>query len=243
MSRAQTNTLHARIRSSIERKILSGAWKPGDRIPFEHELMEKYQCSRMTVSKAIAELVSAGLVVRRRRAGSFVAQPPVHLSILDIPDIQAEIRQRGQDYAYRLLSRTERKPARGNGDEEGLAQGGKLLELECLHSANAQPFAYERRLIALKAAPSALRADFTNVSPGAWLLEHVPWTQAEHRVSAINADRAMANALGVRANAACLKLERRTWRGEVPVTHVVQTFHGDTYHLAGSFTPTRARRR
>ena len=109
--RPDTNTLYARIRSNIERKILSGAWKPGDRIPFEHELMEKYQCSRMTVNKAIAELVSAGLVVRRRRAGSFVAQPPVHLSILDIPDIQAEIRRRGQDYSYKLISCAVRKPA------------------------------------------------------------------------------------------------------------------------------------
>ncbi len=232
-----------RIRFDIEARIRSGDWKPGDRIPFEHELMEKYQCSRMTVSKAIAELVSAGLVVRRRRAGSFVAQPPVHLSILDIPDIQAEIRQRGQDYSYRLLSRTERKPARGAGDEQALANGGALLELECLHSANAQPFAHEHRLIALKAVPDALHADFVRISPGAWLLDHVPWTQAEHRVAAVNADRAMASALGVPARAACLKLERRTWRGAVPITHVVQTFHGDSYHLAGSFTPTRARRR
>lgn len=241
--RPDTNTLHARIRSNIERKILSGAWKPGDRIPFEHELMEKYQCSRMTVNKAIAELVSAGLVVRRRRAGSFVAQPPVHLSILDIPDIQAEIRQRGQDYSYKLISRAVRKPARGNADEQALADGGALLAVECLHSANKRPFALERRLIALKAVPSAAEADFAHIAPGAWLLNHVPWTQAEHRVSAVNADAKVSGALAIDPHAACLRLERRTWRNGVAITHVVQTFAGESYHLAGSFTPTRAKRR
>jgi GntR family histidine utilization transcriptional repressor len=238
-----SDTLHARIRSSIERRILSGAWKPGDRIPFEHELMEKHQCSRMTVSKAIADLVSAGLVVRRRRAGSFVAPPPVHLSILDIPDIQAEIRQRGQDYSYKLLARAVRKPARGNADEQALADDGSLLAVECLHSANKRPFALERRLIALKAVPSAADADFAHMSPGAWLLDHVPWTQAEHRVSAVSADAAMSDALEIDPRAACLRLERRTWRNGVAITHVVQTFAGESYHLAGSFMPTRAKRR
>ena len=63
-------TLHERIRKGIESRILSGELKPGDRIPFEHELMEQYSCSRMTVNKAVIELVNRGLIVRRRRAGS-----------------------------------------------------------------------------------------------------------------------------------------------------------------------------
>lgn len=205
--------------------------------------MGKYQCSRMTVNKAIAELVSAGLVVRRRRAGSFVAQPPVHLSILDIPDIQGEIRQRGQDYSYKLIARAVRKPVRSHADEQALADGGSLLVVECLHSANKRPFALERRLIALKSVPQAAEADFALVSPGAWLLDHVPWTQAEHRVSAVNADDAVSGALAIDPQAACLRLERRTWRNGVAITHVVQTFAGESYHLAGSFTPTRAKRR
>jgi len=53
-------TLHLQIRSNIEKQILSGAWKPGHRIPFEHELVQQYGCSRMTVNKAIGELVNVG---------------------------------------------------------------------------------------------------------------------------------------------------------------------------------------
>ena len=48
--------LHRRIRSDIAERILSGEWPPGFRIPFEHELMADYDCSRMTVSKALAPL-------------------------------------------------------------------------------------------------------------------------------------------------------------------------------------------
>jgi GntR family histidine utilization transcriptional repressor len=84
--------LHRRIRSDIAERILSGEWPPGFRIPFEHELMADYDCSRMTVSKALAPLAERGMIVRRKRFGSFVARPRIHSVLLDIPDIQAEIR-------------------------------------------------------------------------------------------------------------------------------------------------------
>jgi DNA-binding transcriptional regulator YhcF (GntR family) len=72
-------TLNHRIRSDIEGRIRSGEWPPGHRIPFEHELMAQYACSRMTVNKVLAMLADAGMIERRRRAGSFVARPHPHM--------------------------------------------------------------------------------------------------------------------------------------------------------------------
>ena len=62
-------TLYKRIRLDIETRILTGEWPPGHRIPFEHQLMPRYRCSRMTVNKALSELAQADLIERRRRAG------------------------------------------------------------------------------------------------------------------------------------------------------------------------------
>ena len=64
------SSLHEKIRETIEGKILSGAWAPGYRIPFERDLMSRYGCARMTVNRALGSLVDAGLIVRRRRVGS-----------------------------------------------------------------------------------------------------------------------------------------------------------------------------
>ena len=64
--------LYQKIRDAIETKIMSGALRPGDRIPIEHELMAEYGCSRMTVNKALSSLAAAGLISRQRRRGSFV---------------------------------------------------------------------------------------------------------------------------------------------------------------------------
>ncbi len=232
-----SSILHRRIRADIERRILTGEWHPGDRIPFEHELMAQYRCARMTVSKAIASLVEAGLIVRRRRAGSFVAQPRIHSVILEIPDIQAEITARGEHYGLRLLSRRRRKPVASSPEEKTLAGKGDLLALRCIHLANGRPFALEDRLISLASVPQAEHVDFTVESPGTWLLGHVPWTQAEHRITAVNADRDTARTLDIGLHTACLALDRRTWRASAHITHVRQLFPGTHYDLIARFTP------
>ena len=229
--------LHQRIRAEIEARIRSGAWPPGHRVPFEAELMSQYGCARMTVSKAMTALVEAGLIVRRKRAGSFVAQPKVHAPVLNIPDIQAEIEARGQAYAFRLLARHVRDADPSADGEVELAAGGRLLALDGVHEANGRPFALERRLVALAAAPQMETADFATITPGAWLLEHVAWTEAESRISAVNADVEDARLLALDEGAACLVVVRRTWREGRGVTRVRQVFPGEVYDLVARFGP------
>jgi GntR family transcriptional regulator, histidine utilization repressor len=230
-------TLHQRIRSDIERRILTGTWPPGHRIPFEHEIMAQYGCARMTVNKAIASLVHAGLIVRRRKVGSFVAQPRVQSAILEIPDIQATIGARGETYGLKLLSSRRRKPGSRHAQEKVLAAKGDLLDVRCLHLADGKPFALEERLISLGAVPEAADVDFSSEPPGTWLLGHVPWTEAEHRIEAVGADAETAHALSIDSGSACLLLERRTWRGREHITHVRQFFAGAAYALVARFTP------
>lgn len=230
-------SLHQRIRSDIEARIRSGEWPPGYKVPFETELMGQYGCARMTVSKAMAALVEAGLINRRKRAGSFVARPKVHAPVLNIPDIQSAILARGETYAFRLLSSAVRSARRDAPEEIELAAGGKLLDLEGVHDAGGRPFALERRLISLKIAPDAAIADLSATPPGAWLLEHVAWTEAESRISAVNADADVAGLLDLDEGAACLVVDRRTWRGGEHVTRVRQAFPGEAYDLVARFGP------
>lgn len=232
--------LHEHIRSGIEADILSGALSPGMRLPTEHALMQQYGCSRMTVNKALSALAVAGLIDRRKRAGSFVARPRVHSMVLDIPDLAAEIEQRGQRYRYELVRRTVRPPDAAQPTEGALAGAGELLELEGTHFADDDAFAFEERLISLAAVPDAREADFQLLSPGAWLLRHVPWTEAELRVAATGADRAVARRLAVAVATPCLLVERRTWRSDEGVTLVRQFFVGTSYDLLARFGPSRS---
>lgn len=61
-----------KIASDIKEDILKGNYKPNEQLPFEKELCEKYNASRMTVKKALDLLVAEGLIVKRRGSGSFI---------------------------------------------------------------------------------------------------------------------------------------------------------------------------
>ncbi len=232
--------LHQRIRAEIEAKILSGEWQPGHRIPVEHELMAQYGCARMTVNKALSALAEAGLIVRRKRAGSFVARPQLHAMVLDIPDLQSEVIARGDAYDFRLLRRQVR-PGRPHVAEELelVLAGEPLLVLDGLHRVNGQPLGFETRLVNLEAAPEMEAVDFSALSPGTWLLQHVAWTEAENRISAVAADARVAQALEIPAGTACLAVDRRTWRGGERITTVRQVFPGEAYDLVARFGPSQ----
>lgn len=236
---AKPTSLQQKIRSDIESKILSGAWAPGFRIPVEHELMERYGCARMTVSQALSGLVQAGLLVRRKRGGSFVAEQHFQSVVLDIPDIRADILSRGASYSLKLLSREIRRPE--NEEEKWLAGRDRLIALRCLHLANESPFALEQRLINLRNVPEAAEVEFSVEPPGTWLLAHVAWSQAENRITAIGADRATAKLLNLDAGAPCLAIERRTWRGSARITQVRQVFPAPVLELVARFNPATRR--
>jgi GntR family transcriptional regulator, histidine utilization repressor len=236
-----TISLHDRITSDIESRILNGELAPGDRIPTEAELMLRFDCARMTVNKALSNLTTSGLLERRKRAGTFVASPKLHSMILDVPDLQQEVLRRGQSYDYRLLKSRRRRPARRNDAEAMLAGSGDLLDLEGIHLANGKPLATESRLISLAAVPSILDANLQTVAPGTWLLQNVPWTEVATRISALAADDETASLLDVGFKTACLSIERRTWRGAEQITSVRQTFRGDAYDLIARFSSTNPR--
>ena len=228
--------LHQRIRSEVEARILSGEWPPGHRIPFEHELTAQYRCSRMTVSKALSELADAGLIERRRKAGSFVRRPLAQSAVLEIRDIADEVASLGRAYGYQRLRRAERGATSRDAERLGVAEGEKILALRCRHDADGRPFCLEDRLIHLGPAPEASSETFAADSPGAWLLARIPWTSAEHRIRAEAAGVA-GPALGLPAGAPCLVVERRTLLGDLPVTAVRLIYPGAAHELVARFSP------
>lgn len=69
------------IAEDIRNRILSGKYNPNEQLPLEKEMCEQYGVSRITIKKAVDELVTQGLVIKRRGSGTFV-------KALDDDDVQ-----------------------------------------------------------------------------------------------------------------------------------------------------------
>lgn len=228
-------SLHQRILNEVEGSILSGEWSPGHRIPFEHELMASYGCSRMTVNKALGELVRKGLIERRRKAGTYVRFPHVQSAVMEIHDLRREVQALGLPYRYSMIERRVRPLTEADRDRIDLPLPAQVLETVCVHHAGERPFCLERRLISLATVPAAAGEMFEDAPPGTWLLSKVPWSLAEHRIRAENASAADAQRLGIAPMSACLVIERRTRIGEAPITHATLAYPGGSHELVAQF--------
>ncbi|OOM77319.1 HTH-type transcriptional regulator GmuR [Clostridium puniceum] len=60
------------IAQDIRQAILSGKYSPNEQLPLEKEMCSSYGVSRITIKKAVDELVIQGLVIKRRGSGTFV---------------------------------------------------------------------------------------------------------------------------------------------------------------------------
>lgn len=230
--------IYQEIQRDIEHKIMSGDWMPGDRVPAEHELVKIYNCSRMTVNKAISSLAASGLIVRKRRSGSFVAVPRMDEPLLTIRDIRAEILSIDRAYSFTIPSRSIRTISDPiDATHMGVPLGTRMLCLEVVHHADKLPFTLESRQINLTTVPEAENETFQTLPPGTWLLVHVPWTDGEHSVRAISADDVIAKQLRVASGTACMSIARRTWRASNLVTFVRLIYPGERHRFVVRFSP------
>jgi GntR family histidine utilization transcriptional repressor len=189
----------------------------------------------MTISKAIGALAERGFVVRRRRAGTVVSVPRMQESVLEIHDIEAEIVAAGHEYRFERLVLQTRRATKSDAAALKIAANTRVLAVSGVHRAGGVAHALEERLINLDSVPDAAQERFTDVSPGRWLLTRMPWTDAEHQISAVNADRATAQRLEIADGKACLCIERRTWLDEQRITYVRLMYPCDQHRLIGRF--------
>jgi len=223
------------IHDSLRAMIISGAWPPGFKLPSEPELARSFDCARMTIGKALAALADKGFITRRRRAGTTVNAPRPQETVLEIHDIEAEVRAAGHEYRYECLEREARPATADDAALLNVAIGTPVLGLAGLHRTDGRPHALEERLINLQAVPDARRERFSRVSPGGWLLSRIPWTEAEHQISALNANSLIAQRLEIARHKACLCIERRTWHQGRRITYVRLIYPCDQHRLVARF--------
>ena len=74
--------VHGTIVLAIGEDIVRGEIKPGERLPREAELIERFQASRTAIREAMKVLTAKGLVLARQRAGTKV-RPRAEWDLLD----------------------------------------------------------------------------------------------------------------------------------------------------------------
>ncbi|WP_423194815.1 MULTISPECIES: histidine utilization repressor [unclassified Cupriavidus] len=227
--------LYQQVKDYIAREIQSGAWRPGDRVPSEQELVTRFSVSRMTVNRALRELAEQGRVVRVAGVGTFVAEHKPQSTLLSVVNLQDEIRMRGHNYACDVILVERVAASIEVAAALDLRTGESVFHSVCVHREDGVPIQLEDRYVNPRVAPDFIHQDFRDTQPGEYLLRNVPYDQVEHVVDAIAATPEQAAYLEMPVTQPCLLLTRRTWTRGVPVTFVRCLHPGNRYRLGSRF--------
>lgn len=222
-----------RLRLAIEK----GEFRPGDLLPSESGINNRFGVSRTTSRAALDSLEQQGLVRRRSGRGSIVLPTRLDQPLDSLTSFAEDMRARGHTPGYRT-HRVTRVPAGAEVAEAlAIAAGSSVLCIDRTMLADAEPIALSRvilnqRLFGGHRTPKI--ADLDRGSLYEWLrtMCGISLVSGEEVIEAAVADGVAAEALGVPRRAPLLVV-RRTSRdpGGVPVEHVVTQYLASRYRL------------
>ena len=226
---------YEQVKAWIRQHIASGDWKPGDPVPSEAALMERFGVSRMTAHRALRELATEGLVTRVQGSGTRVAELHRISSRLVIRDIHEEVTERGHVHSTRVVLVAEEKAGAELAESLAVRKGARVFHTVLVHLENGVPIQYEDRYVNPAAAPAYLKTDFAQTSPTLHLLQHAPLTEASYAIEACLPTAEEAAHLAVAPGEPCLAMMRRTVSGAHVASVARLVYPGTRYSFAGQF--------
>lgn len=195
------------IAETLSADIASGHYRPGDKLPTEHQLSARFGVNRHTVRHALATMAAAGTVHARRGAGVYVALVPTDYPLGRRVRFHQNVLASGRTPSREIL-RIETRPSDAREAETlALAVGEAVHVVEGLSLADGVPLAKFRSIFPAPRFPD-LPAAMTRVSSVTQALAEgglADYTRASTRLTAKAADAILSLQLRVAEGAPVLR--------------------------------------
>ena len=210
--------LYQQLKELIQKSIISEELKPGDQILTESELSEKYGVSRITVRKAVSELVDERVLLKIQGKGTFVRSMPISDPIKETINFSTLCQMQGMTPSARVLQQEMVRAQEYELEFFSLPPGSYVVHLRRLRLANDIPVLIET----------------DNFHPAMSMLISEDMTQSLYRVlekynsvpakvrNAVGIHYATAEEaaiLGIAANTPLLKNQSRVYGGDGKPLH------------------------
>ncbi|WP_300038794.1 GntR family transcriptional regulator [uncultured Roseobacter sp.] len=221
---------YVQLRRRLEAGIEDGILTPNSSLPPEREIAEITDLSRVTVRKAIQELVREGTVEQRQGSGSFVREPVarVEQSLSQLTSFTEDMQQRGLQTTSKWLERGIFMPSPDEVLTLDLAPGDQVSRIYRLREAGGRPMALERAALPLDILPNP-----TAVTTSLYELlaqSGVRPVRAVQKISAINLEATEADLLNVAEGTAGLRIQRTSYLQNGRVAELTRSiYRGDAY--------------
>ncbi len=221
---------YVQLRQRLEEGIAEGILPPNSSLPPEREIAELTDLSRVTVRKAIQELVRKGAVEQRQGSGSFVREPVarVEQSLSHLTSFTEDMERRGMKTTSTWLERGIFLPSPDEMMALGLSANAQVARIHRLRAAGGRPMALERASLPLDILPNP-----TEVTGSLYaFLDQSGFrpVRAIQKISAINLEETEAGLLDVAEGTAGLRIQRTSYLESGRVAELTRSiYHGEAY--------------
>jgi GntR family transcriptional regulator len=203
--------LYEQIKTLLTHSLVAGEWRPGELIPSEFELAERYQVSQGTVRKAVDSLADENILIRRQGKGTFVASHEAEVINrrflrLTSVDGKKELLQ------SELISCTKSKADSKVADLLSIKVNTGVIEIKRLLTFSGRPLIYDHIVVPAKSFKglNGTRVIERNGSMYSMYESQfgVRMIRAEERLKAVAASKDVAVVLGLKVGFPLLSIER-----------------------------------
>jgi GntR family transcriptional regulator len=230
MTIAQDSPLYSHVETVLAGEIADGYLKIGDQLPTEDNLIERFEVSRITVRRAIQNLVSRGLVEIRRGKGTFVAPPKITQELTELSGFVEDMHALGRKPTARVISKDIVTASVGVAEQLALTKGARVVRIRRVRLADDVPLSFDETYLPLALGKKIIRNNL-KTEPIFSLLERkydVPLIEAEYRLESVIADPEVAGALRVNQGSPIFLIERTSYStGGRPVDYEKLYYRGD----------------
>lgn len=231
LARDGTAPLYVQVRQAILDQLALDDVGPGDKLPTERALQERYGVSRATVRNALDLLERQGYVVRTQGVGTVVARAKIEPDISQLTSFTEDITTKGMRAGSTTLEVALVRPPPLAREQFGLTDDDRVWYVQRLRCADGEPVGIHDLYLppTLEFAPHALQR---MASYYALLRERhgIEPVRAVQRFTARTADAHAAALLHVAEGAALLAIQRFTYDAcERAIEYVDLIYRADRY--------------
>jgi GntR family transcriptional regulator len=222
---------YVQVRDTIQARIHTGVWQPGDQLPGEPELCRMFAVSRTVIRQALNDLVNNGLLIRRKGKGTFVAQPKIRESLVQkLTGFYQDMVEQGHTPRAQIL-RQENVPASQKvADYLQIDPGTLVITIERLRFVQEIPIQLVTTYLPAQLCPALLDVDLTHQSLYAVLEQTcgVFIVRGRRSIEAVPANEHEARLLRVQKGAPLILLDSVSFSSDgTPIEYYHALHRGD----------------
>src|SRR5467141_1164497 len=230
MSGAQDSLLYSRVETVLASEIAGGDLRVGDQLPTEDSLIARFGVSRITVRRAIQNLVSRGLVEIRRGKGTFVSAPKITQNLAELSGFVEDMHALGRKPTARVIGKEVVTADATVAIRLALTRGERVVRIRRVRLADGIPLSFDETYLPLEIGKKIITNNL-KVEPIFSLLErkyNVALIEAEYKLDAVPAETDVAAALKVKPRSPIFRIERTSYStGRRPVDYEKLHYRGD----------------